>query len=139
MRSTDWSANEYGAKTGFPNVRSSPRRSSPLSVTDGLSARREHSSHLFKTQTCGRQRPPPQKSNHFHAHKSVLWGWLPGRGEEGRNSIAGRRDQYARYWAGIFLMFEYLYRKSMFFCTQSRQTPSTYTAPPSSSSPLKSR
>ena len=30
------------------------------------------SSHLFKTQTWGRHSPPPKKSQHFHAHKSVV-------------------------------------------------------------------
>ena len=51
-----------------------------------------------------KQTPPPK--SHITSTRTSLWfeggcSWGERqRGREGRNNIAGRQDQYARYWAG---------------------------------------
>ena len=101
----DWSANEYGAKTCFPQSprRFSPsermrsfRRRSPISVCDGLSARREQpplQNSDLRTTKHHRQK------SHITSTRTSLW-FEGGCWGEGRRKIAGRQDQYARYWAG---------------------------------------
>ena len=96
----DWSANEYGAKTCFPQ---SPRRYSPSQLRKRrgrfnedrrfqypMGFRPVESGHLFKTQTCGRQTPPPK--SHITSTRTSLWfeGGCWGDGTAGRGGESSK-------------------------------------------------